>query len=316
MSHDPQQNRSLASRLWEYQGIRFPVAGFGPLVIAFTFSSAAYSRIARGSPGFISWTLFSVGAFTALVFFFMLRVLDEHKDREVDARFRPELPVPRGLVSLRELRLVGGTLVAITIVLNWLLAPTLLWTYAVVAVWAALMTAEFFVGDWLRAHPAAYLLSHMAIMPAIDLYTTGLDWVTDGAAPPTALAAFLAVTFANGILIEIGRKLRPPDGERDGVDTYSKVWGIQLATVLWLATLVASATCAWVASRAVGTSRLTLLILVPAALAAALPALRFLRLPAARSAVLTEKVSQVWPLLTYILLGIVPYANRWLTTPR
>ena len=26
----------------------------------------------------------------------MLRVLDEHKDHDVDRRYRPELPVPRG----------------------------------------------------------------------------------------------------------------------------------------------------------------------------------------------------------------------------
>ncbi len=306
--------RSLASRLWEYQGIRFPVAGFGPLVIAFTFSSAAFSRVARGAPGFISWTLFAVGAFTALVFFFMLRVLDEHKDREIDARFRPELPVPSGLVSLRELRLVGGTLVATTLVLNWMLAPTLLWAYGVVAVWAALMTKEFFVGEWLRAHPAAYLLSHMVIMPAIDLYTTGLDWLTENAPPPSALIAFLAVTFANGILIEIGRKLRAPEGEREGVDTYTKVWGIQLAPALWIATLAASAVCAWLASRDVGTSFVTLLVLVPTAILAALPAMRFLRNPAARSAGHVEKVSQLWPLLTYLLLGIAPYMNRLVNT--
>lgn len=306
--HD--RNGSLATRLWAYQKIRFPVAGFAPLVIAFTFSSAAYSRVARGAPGFISWHLFAGGAFTALVFFFMLRVLDEHKDREIDARYRPELPVPSGLVSLRELRMIGGSLLALTVAFNVLFAPELLWAYAVVAIWAALMTKEFFVGEWLRAHPAAYLLSHMAIMPAIDLYTTGLDWLTERAPPPRALIAFLAVTFANGILIEIGRKLRHPDDEREGVDSYTKVWGIQLSVAVWLLTLLASALCAWIASRDVGTSGITLFVLTPLALLAALPTLRFLRGPSARAAGQIEKVSQLWPLLTYLLLGIAPYATR------
>ena len=32
------------------------------------------------------------------------------------------------------------------------------------------MTAEFFVPEWLKARPFLYLVSHMAIMPFIDLY--------------------------------------------------------------------------------------------------------------------------------------------------
>ena len=38
---------------------------------------------------------------------------------------------------------------------------------------------------FLRAHPTAYLLTHMAIMPLIDTYTTGLDWLAVGRRPPS-----------------------------------------------------------------------------------------------------------------------------------
>ena len=108
----------LPARFWAYQRERFPLAGFVPIIAAFTFSSAAYSRLARGSSGFIPWSRFGVGALTALVFFFMLRVLDEHKDQDVDLRFRAELPVPRGLVSLGELRAIGGGGLAVVVALN------------------------------------------------------------------------------------------------------------------------------------------------------------------------------------------------------
>jgi 4-hydroxybenzoate polyprenyltransferase len=39
--------------------------------------------------------------------FFQLRVADEHKDNEDDTKYRPERPVPRGLVTLGELRVVA-----------------------------------------------------------------------------------------------------------------------------------------------------------------------------------------------------------------
>src|SRR6186997_1556169 len=89
----------LARRFWTYQKERFPLAAYAPLVAVFTFSAAAYSRVLRGDPGFISLDLYLLGVCTSLVFFFMLRVLDEHKDALTDALYRPELPVPRGLVS-------------------------------------------------------------------------------------------------------------------------------------------------------------------------------------------------------------------------
>jgi len=208
---------SLARRLLVYQAERFPALALVPLVTLFTFSSAAYSRLARGAPGFIELPVFASGAFTAVTIFFLLRVLDEHKDADVDRRFRPELPVPRGLVSLAELRGAGATLVALAVLANLVVAPILLAPLAVVAAWATLMTKEFFVPTWLRAHAAAYLLTHMAIMPLIDGYTTGLDWLRAGAHAPHGLFLFLAVTFANGVLIEVGRKIRPPEQEREGV---------------------------------------------------------------------------------------------------
>ena len=297
----------LAGRFWEYQRERFQVAGFVPIILAFTFSSAAYSRLARGSSGFIPWSRFCVGALTALVFFFMLRVLDEHKDQDVDRRFRPELPVPRGLVSLGELRAIGGGALAVAVVLNLLILPVLLVPIAIVAVWAALMTREFFVRDWLRAHPTAYLLTHMAIMPLIDTYTTGLDWLGAEVHLPSGLGLFLGVTFVNGMLIEIGRKLRAPEAEREGVDTYTRAWGLRVAPAVWLALLVTAAGLAMLALRHVGSGLLELGTIGLALAWAAAAALRFMRRPDAASSVGVERASQLWMFSTYLALGTLPF---------
>lgn len=302
----------LLRRLAAYQAERFPLAAYVPLITVFTFSAAAYSRLARGAPGFVPAGRFLVGALTALVFFFMLRVLDEHKDEGVDRRYRPELPVPRGLVSLGELRAVGGGALALVVLLNALVAPVLLWAILAVAAWAALMTREFFVPRWLRAHMAAYLVTHMAIMPMIDGYTTGLDWLAEGADAPAGLGLFLLVTFLNGIVIEVGRKIRAPGGEREGVDTYTSAWGTRRAPLAWLATLAATALSAWLAARHVGIGGVAGAILAGAALATAAPALRFLRAPDARWAKGIETASGAWTIAMYLLLGAGPFVARWL----
>lgn len=268
------------------------------MIVVFTFSAAAYSRVARGLPGFIPLPLFATGCFTSLVFFFWLRVLDEHKDRAIDARYRPELPVPRGLVTLRELRFTGLVLLAVALGLNAWMNPLLLWPCLAVALWAALMTKEFFVRDWLRRHVTWYLLSHMLIMPMIDFYTTGLDWI--GHPLPTGVEMFLLVTFLNGMVIEVGRKLRAPADEREGVDTYTKAWGQRRAPLIWLALLALTALSAAAALSWVNGGPASYVVLVCMFLLAGSSAIRF-------RARWVEAASALWTIGMYLLLGSAPW---------
>jgi 4-hydroxybenzoate polyprenyltransferase len=294
----------LASRLWQYQKERFPLAAYLPMVVVFTASAAAYSRLARGAAGWIPWDRFAVGAFTALVFFAWLRLLDEHKDAHVDRRYRSELPVPRGLVTLAELRRVGLAALALALLLNALVAPRLLLAIALVALWAALMTREFFAPEWLRARPTLYLVSHMLIMPLIDFYTTGLDWLAAGVAPSGALALFLSLTFLNGVVVEVGRKLRAPGAEREGVDPYTKAWGLRAAPLVWLAVLAATATVAALALRPLGAGAGEYALLALLAAAAAGTGLAFLARPSESSAKRVETASGLWTIAMYLLLGV------------
>src|SRR5205814_2059908 len=148
-----------------------------------------------------------------------LRLADEFKDFEEDSRYRPYRPVPRGLVTLREL----GVLWALTGLVQfgfalWL-QPSLAPLLALVWVYLILMSKEFFVGEWLKAHPVPYLISHMVIIPLVDLYATACDWWTQDGSPPNGLFWFLIVSYFNGIVIEIGRKVRGPKEEEPGVNT-------------------------------------------------------------------------------------------------
>ena len=97
------------------------------------------------------------------------------------------------------------------------------------------MTVEFFVPDWLKARPILYLVSHMAIMPLLDLFVTGAEWLPASGRPASALVLFLALSFVNGCVLEIGRKIWAPDNEREGVETYSGLWGVQGASAVWIA---------------------------------------------------------------------------------
>jgi hypothetical protein len=109
-----ENNASFGRRFFIYQKERFPLIGHGLLVSAFSFSATAYSRLCRGADGFIPWPSFLIGIFTTVSLFLLVRIFDEFKDAEDDAKYRKNLPVPRGLVSLKELGTVGACFNTIT----------------------------------------------------------------------------------------------------------------------------------------------------------------------------------------------------------
>ena len=150
----------------------------------------------------------------------------------------------------------------------------------------------------------------MAIMPFIDFYTTGLDWWLAGRAPPRGLVLFLAVTFLNGLVVEIGRKVRAPGGERVGVDTYTGAWGLRLAPAVWIVMLAASAGVAFAALGHVSAGPVLAFALGAVALLCVAAGVGFLVAPGTRSARRLEVASQLWPLATYLTLGLVPFVAR------
>jgi len=314
----PTRTRGSA-RWWTYQRERFPLASHLPLVAAFSSSAVCYVwllGVAGGAGGVQAPSLetapaparFLVAGLCCLLFFLQLRIADEFKDFAEDTAHRPYRPVPRGLVTLRELGVVfvlaGAAQAAMTI---WL-APRLLILLAAAWAYLGLMSREFFVGGWLRRRPAAYMFSHMLIMPLIDFYATGAQWMTTTPeSPPVAgLAAFLGMSYCNGLVFEIGRKIRRPADEEPGVGTYSALWGRRRAVLAWVAALAASGACAVAAARLIGFTFLLVVVVAAALLAAAAAGIGFLRAAQAPSGKRFEIVSGLWMIAAYISLGVAP----------
>ena len=305
----PAARGSTMRRLMTYARERFPLGAYVPMILLAAAAAIGYARVARGAPGFAPPRVFLTASFTLLAAFFALRVADEHKDAGVDRVARPELPVPRGLVTLRELRTAAALLGALALVANVLLAPALLLPLAGVVLWLTLMTREFFVRDWLRRQPAIYLASHMVIMPLLLLYASATDWMPAGERSPRSLWLFLAASYATGLVLEIGRKIRAPAEERPGVETYTGTWGTTRAVTAWLASVTASA--ALIASAAMAVrATWTPIAAALLAIAVAMVALRFVRAePAERKGKQIELASAVWTLGAYALLAL-PWIER------
>jgi 4-hydroxybenzoate polyprenyltransferase len=310
-SKPEENNSSFAKRFWIYQKERFPLLGHGILVTAFSFSAISYSRICRGAEGFVNWTTFLIGVFTTISLFFLVRIFDEFKDAKEDAAYRKELPVPRGLISFGELKVIGIVLAILQVVLNWLFFPKMLFLYAVVIIYLCLMGREFFIPTWLKKHQFWYVVSHMFIIPLIDIYASGLDWLLADVAAPHGLVFFFAVSYMNGIVLEIGRKVRSPQDEKVGVLTYSGMLGTDKSVKYWITVLFVTLLLSMVASYYAGYGWLAYIILSVIFLICCIPAFLFLNSYSRKYAKAIEWSSAGWTIAMYLSLGGIPMLEQF-----
>ena len=298
---------SLSARLWTYQAERFPLLKHGVLILVFSGGEAVFGALARGVTP--DRKAIIVAAVVCLLLFAQLRIADEYKDNEDDCRWRPERPVPRGLISLSELRLVGIVAAAIQIAATALLDPHLLPLLLLVWGWMALMSVEFFVPTWLKARPVLYLVSHMAVMPLIALFAVACGARGDILVNP-AVGAFLGLAFLNGVVLEIARKSWAPGDEREGVETYSRLWGVRSsATVTTLAGL-GSAALALTIQHLLGLAWPFFLMVLSGAGLLATAAFAYGREATTRRSSRLETASGLFVLLIYMGVAWLPAAWR------
>jgi 4-hydroxybenzoate polyprenyltransferase len=246
----------MNNRWWTYQKERFPLFAHGPLIVIFCLAVMLFSALQQDQfepPEFIR--VFGA-VVTTLILFFQLRVADEFKDFEVDSKYRSERPVPRGLVKLHELETLAYLGAAIQFLIAAFIDIGLLPILAIVWAYMALMTTEFFAPAWLRERPVIYLLSHMLIMPLIAFYVSAFDWLCVCRTMPAGLYRVLSVAFFCGLVLELGRKIRIPRLEREGVETYSALWGTGNSVAIWLVSVTAAVVAYAYAATLITTSSL------------------------------------------------------------
>ena len=213
-------------RLSAYLAERFPVLGHGLLIVAYYSSNQFLARALTqpGRPMHYDWTSL-LGAVTLFCFFFHLRVFDEHKDYAEDVVHHPDRVLQRGLITLRDLKILGGVAIATEVVLAAVRGLPALAGWGIAFVFSLLMLKEFFVREWLKRHFLLYATTHMLLMPLLSLmvfsFATGRwPWEAPGWYFVYAWVGFF-VTFN----WEVSRKIRAPEDEREGVETYTRIFG-------------------------------------------------------------------------------------------
>jgi len=234
-----------------YLAERFPVPvtlllSVATIAVVMVVVEAPHLRV--GGP-FIVEAHAVTGALMMFLLLFHLRVFDEHKDFAQDAATRPDRPVQRGLITLRQLKIAGAIVIALELALGfshgfesglWWLLPL---GYSV------LMLFEFFAPHWLSKRYWLYAISHSlitSVMCAALVLRTGVPVSAE-------LWVLVAMALASTFSIDVLRKTWMPSSEIAGVDSWSSLIGVGRAGALGGALLVIAAACgAWLGWRVGG----------------------------------------------------------------
>ena len=303
---------SFLKRFYIYQKERFPFLAHGVLIGSFTFSAISFSRISRNQTGFIDIKDFLLGVFVTLSFFFLVRIFDEFKDKKEDAQYRQYLPVPRGLILLKELKIVGWIIGLAQLIIVLVFQPQMIYLYALVLFYLCWMGVEFFVPNWLKKRQLIYIISHMLIIPLIDFYASGLDWLLEGSSLHVGLVWFFLVSYFNGFVLEFGRKIRTPKTEEEGIISYTKLYGTKGGVLAWISLLFVTLLLAIGASLYANYGSISVFILSGCFILCVLPGFMFLKHPTAKKTKLIEYASALWTVLMYFSLGAIPMIQTWI----
>jgi 4-hydroxybenzoate polyprenyltransferase len=226
----------LPGRWGAYLAERFPPLSHGTLILSF-YSSNQFLAHALTTPGepmrYDARSL--MGYLVVLAVFLHLRIFDDHKDYDEDCRHFPKRVLQRGVVSLRDLKWLLALVLLVELGLGALRGPAALVSTLLVLAFSLLMLKEFFARDWLKRHFLIYATTHMLIMPLLALlvfsFATGLSfWQAPG-----WFWLYAFVGFFVAFNWEVSRKIRAPEQEIEGVDSYTRLFGTYGAANLVLA---------------------------------------------------------------------------------
>jgi 4-hydroxybenzoate polyprenyltransferase len=202
-----------------YQRERFPLAAHAPRGgvqrVGGASSSLLRGHVAVPSPAAL------VVAFVTSSFLPAAAHCRRVRDAENDARFRPYRPVPRACHARRACAWVQGRCSS-----NWdwrSLDGSLVWLLVPAVGVLVLMTREFFVPRWLRAHRSSHDVA-MLILPLVDLRRRATGAWRRGQAP-AGLMWFLAVSYPQRDRDRNRTQDASPCGRGARRETYSALWG-------------------------------------------------------------------------------------------
>jgi hypothetical protein len=224
-------NSSFFGRLNIFFGERFPVVlGFVTTFVGTISLYLVWCAITPGAALVLNKSLY-LAIFSFFTLTLILRLCDEIKDKEVDAKLFPERCLPKGLVLYEDIHKLLLIIGWIWVPINYILgaAPII---FTILIFYTYLFYKYFFLPNIISNNLILALVTHNPLMFVGSFYILALFSVEQGLDVYSTENFFLALAFwMPSMGWETARKIRAPQDETEYV-TYSKIMGPVGATIL------------------------------------------------------------------------------------
>ncbi len=211
---------------YTYQKERFPVLMYGLYIFSIVFAVFCFTNYIVKNQYGIDYIKLIPMFIVAFLQFLMVRITDEFKDYEEDCKYRPYRPVPRGLITLKELKVLFIISAVLQVLITFLFNKSGLICLALVWFVSGLLSKDFFIKKIIDKHILLGVLLDEVLMPVLVLYLSSYIYIGIEIWPILLISYFVSWT------VEIARKIRCKEDEEKGVKTYTAVFGIKKATMM------------------------------------------------------------------------------------
>lgn len=224
---------------------RFPLLSYLFFII-FYFTANALIALNSVNMG-VSFGIKGVMSGVAILFiFFHLRIFDEIKDYKVDLKARTDRPLARGLITVKEARVVAFVFIFLELIIGLFIGFPGFVGACCMVLYSLIMYKEFFISSWLRPRLATYALTHtiVACWESLFIFSCMTGYYFWQISKEYGLFVFVNWMLLN--IFEFGRKTFGRDEERELVDSYSKNQGAFGAAFNVLITAFVSTSAAFI----------------------------------------------------------------------
>jgi 4-hydroxybenzoate polyprenyltransferase len=231
-------NRTASSgfidRMRVYLAEMYPVPRFlGYWALIYLGFTILLARIHAVKPHLFSWYS-AAGIVTLFLSGFILRLMDELKDRDIDQELFSDRPLPSGRVRESDIKVSLGAVMALFLLVNAWMGKPLLMALLLLG-YSLLMFRFFFIPAVLRRYLLLALATHNPVAALTLLYLVVVFTAAHGlplAAIHWPQTLLLIVMFWSMLFAwEVARKIRAPEEETAYV-TYSRIMGRPGAVLL------------------------------------------------------------------------------------
>lgn len=234
---------NFVKKWYTYQKERFPILIYGIYILAIVIATFCYNSYVapktyesmlklvmsvEPEPYVLNYYKIIPMFIVAFLQFLMVRIIDEFKDYEEDCKYRPYRPVPRGLIKLKELKILFIICVILQLLITLWINPRGIFLLISVWLFFLIMSKGFFIKKFLDKHILIEVVLDELLLPLLILYLSSFIYYVDY----SNIWKLLLMGYIISWIVEIARKVRCKEDEETGVKTYTAVFGIKRAMLI------------------------------------------------------------------------------------